>query len=104
MARTLDTQKDEINEEEMKILSKYIEKIPDVPPKYVINEGLTKMVSKYYNGKLNTFPLYKISFKIDRKPVKIPWTLGTPNNFNETKPGKKYTYVKVEKPDEAVKS
>lgn len=84
------------DEEIKQIIAKYVSKIPDVPPKYVINDGLTTFISKYFNNKINTFPLYKISLKIDRKPVKIPWTLGSAA-VNATNGKKKYTYVKIHK-------
>lgn len=57
------------------ILQKYIDKIPDIDSKYVINEGLSKSISRYFKGKMSAFPLFKISLKIDRTPVKIPWTI-----------------------------
>jgi hypothetical protein len=87
------------NEEDIKkILSKFIDKIPDLEPKYIKSESISNMISKYYQGKINTFPLYKISLKIDRNPVKIPWSIGVPEGIkNQTINGKKYQYARVKK-------
>lgn len=87
-------QKNVVDNEYMKtVVSKYINKIPDIKTQYVINEGLSKAISHYFNGKVNTFPLYKISLSIDRNPVKIPWTLGQPNKNGNIKK-RVYRYLK----------
>ncbi|XP_026725973.1 uncharacterized protein LOC113492623 [Trichoplusia ni] len=67
--------KTDINEEIKTIIGKYVHKIPDFQSKYVINEELSKIINRYFKGKMTTFPLYKISLSIDRNPVKIPWTI-----------------------------
>lgn len=75
-------------------------------PQYVIHEGLSKVISRYFKEKITTFPLYKISLKLDRNPVKIPWTLVDPANMthpakllkNETeKPARTYKYIPAKK-------
>ncbi|KAJ0181132.1 hypothetical protein K1T71_003217 [Dendrolimus kikuchii] len=71
--------KDAAEDDIKQIINKYIRKIPDIESRYVIDEGLSQAISHYFNGKLHTFPLYKISLKLDRNPVKIPWTLGEPD-------------------------
>lgn len=65
-----------LKEEEIKkIVGKYIDEIPDIESQYVVNEGLSKAISHFFKGKIKSFPLYKISLKIDKNPVKIPWSL-----------------------------
>lgn len=57
------------------VVQKYIKNIPDIENQYVVNEKLSKAISRLFNGKISMLPLYKISLKIDRNPIKIPWTL-----------------------------
>uniref|UniRef100_A0A2A4K8F8 Uncharacterized protein n=1 Tax=Heliothis virescens TaxID=7102 RepID=A0A2A4K8F8_HELVI len=66
-----------INDKIKTIIGKYISKIPDINSRYVINDELSKVINHYFKGKINPLPLYKISLKLDRNPVKIPWTLDT---------------------------
>lgn len=94
MITALEPLKD-LNEEEIKdILAKHFKNVPDIQSKYVINDGISKLIARYYNGTVNTFPLYKISLKIDRKPVKIPWTLDYASKENDLSIKKQYKYVK----------
>nr|XP_034840826.1 uncharacterized protein LOC117996797 [Maniola hyperantus] len=83
------------DEEVQKVLEKYFKKVSDVQSKYVINEGLSKIIARYFNGTVNAFPLFRISIKMDRKPIKIPWTLDQVPQVNDTLMKKKYKYVKV---------
>lgn len=57
------------------IISKYLQNIPDIEDQYIVDERLSKVISQYFKGKISSFPLYKISLKIDRNPVKLPWTM-----------------------------
>lgn len=67
----------DINEDIKAIMGKYLSKIPDMEPRYVLNEKLSSVINHYFKGKISTLPLYRISLKIDRNPVKIPWTLSS---------------------------
>lgn len=87
------------NEEVQKVLAKYFKKVPDIRSSYVINEGLAKTIATYFNGTVNAFPLFRISIKIDRTPIKIPWTLDQVTRVNDTQIQKRYKYVKVKKPN-----
>ncbi|CAB3237170.1 unnamed protein product [Arctia plantaginis] len=90
-----------LDDEIKQVITKYLAKIPDVEPQYVIHEGLSKVISRYFKGKVSTFPLYKVSLKLDRNPVKIPWSLADESNANITanvgqsiaKKGKIYKYI-----------
>ncbi|XP_050357091.1 uncharacterized protein LOC126777873 [Nymphalis io] len=83
------------NEEDIKkVMELFFKKIPDVGNKYVINEDLSKTISNYFHGKVNAFPLFKINIKVDRTPVKIPWTLDQAEPPNEKPMKKKYKYIK----------
>lgn len=62
------------------IISKYLALVPDIEEQYVTDERLSRAISNYFKGKISSFPLYKVSVKIDRNPVKIPWTLSEPNS------------------------
>ncbi|XP_059049360.1 uncharacterized protein LOC131844470 [Achroia grisella] len=97
VANALEPNKENNDEEIKRVIMKYINKVPDVEANYVVNERLSKIISQYFQGKINTFPLYRISLKIDRNPIKIPWILGQPTNVNGTTQGKRYTYVKRQK-------
>lgn len=59
------------------MVHEYLARIPDVESKYVINDRLSKILSNLYQGKISVMPLYKVSLKIDRNLIKIPWTLET---------------------------
>ncbi|CAH1643521.1 unnamed protein product [Spodoptera littoralis] len=63
-----------IDEESKTVLNKYINLIPDIESRFVIDDSLTKVIDYYFKGKVNTLPLYKLSLTIDRNPVKIPWS------------------------------
>ncbi|KAJ8734723.1 hypothetical protein PYW08_013973 [Mythimna loreyi] len=65
----------DINDEIKTIMGKYLRNIPDVEPRYVLNDKIASVISHYFKGKITALPLYKISLKIDRNPVKIPWSL-----------------------------
>ena len=67
----------EINDDIKTIIGKYLKKVPDIESRYVINDKLSSIINHYFKGKISSLPLYKISLKIDRNPVKIPWTLDT---------------------------
>ncbi|CAG4925283.1 unnamed protein product [Colias eurytheme] len=84
-------------EDEIKMAEKYFANIPNIESKYIINEGLSKTITNLFKGKINPFPLYKISLTIDPKPVKIPWTLNGASNSNDSFYHKKYRYVKLKK-------
>lgn len=73
-----------IDDEIKQVIAKYLDKIPDVKPQFVIHDGLSKVISRYFKGKVSTFPLYKVSLKLDRNPVKIPWTLNEDSHANMT--------------------
>lgn len=57
------------------IINKYIANISDIEDQYIVDERISRAISHYFHGKLSAFPLFKIRLKIDRTPVKIPWTL-----------------------------
>lgn len=82
-----------------RVMEEYFKNVPDIDNKYIINEGLSKTITKYFNGKINAFPLFKISVKIDKTPIKIPWTIDPVQLKPQTeKPmRKRYRYVKVGK-------
>ncbi|KPI93268.1 hypothetical protein RR46_10528, partial [Papilio xuthus] len=83
-------------EEEMKnIILKYVENIKDIESQYVINEALSKSISHYLNGKVNVLPLYRISLKIDRNPIKIPWTIPEKPTVGDNGSKLKYEYIEV---------
>lgn len=75
-------------------MEKFFKKIPDGDSKYVIDQGLSKTIKKYFNGKVNAFPLFKINVKIDRNPVQIPWTLDQAETTNEKPMKKRYKHLK----------
>ncbi|XP_035429476.2 uncharacterized protein LOC118262326 [Spodoptera frugiperda] len=72
-----------IDEETKTTLYKYINSIPDIKSRYVIDDSLTKIIDYYFKGKINTLPLYKLSLTIDRDPVKIPWSTDQADTHNE---------------------
>lgn len=57
------------------MIAKYVNQVPDIEPKYVVSEGLSQILTKLMNGKISTFPLFRIALKVDRSPVKIPWSV-----------------------------
>lgn len=80
------------------MLEKYFKNIPNTDNKYIINEVLSKTIAEYFNGKISAFPLFKVSIKIDKTPVKIPWTLDTDKIEPQKKHMKKrYHYIKSNK-------
>lgn len=102
LANCLKPKHTDITEEEIKkVISKYVDKIPEIEPQFVIDEGLSKVISHYFEGKITTFPLYRISLKLDRNPVNIPWTLADNSGHKdsvkqEDKKVRTYKYVKHE--------
>lgn len=89
------SQKNQTEEEMKNIILKYIENIKDIDSKYVINEGLSKSISNYLNRKVNVLPLYRISLKIDRNPIKIPWTIPATPTVDDSSSKLKYKYVEI---------
>ncbi|XP_039745374.1 uncharacterized protein LOC120623417 [Pararge aegeria] len=85
------------DEDIQKVLAKYFKKVPDIHSSYVVNEQLAKTIANYFNGTVNAFPLFRISIKIDRKPIKIPWTLNHGTRVNDTLMKKRYKYIKIRK-------
>ncbi|CAK1548289.1 unnamed protein product [Leptosia nina] len=79
------------------IADKYFSKISNIESKYIINEGLSKTISNLLQGKVNAFPLYKVSLSLDRKPVKIPWTLDLASPLDDSHYKKKFKYLKIKK-------
>lgn len=65
------------------LLSKYIEDIPNIESKYLLNQRFSDFISRLYGKRISIFPLYKININIDRNPIKIPWTLRNHENLNE---------------------
>ncbi|KAI5630771.1 hypothetical protein NE865_16520 [Phthorimaea operculella] len=71
--------KNENSEEIKKVLLEHMNKIHDIEDKYVMNNRMARMLGKYLGGKINVLPMFKISMKIDRHPVRIPWNVGGVN-------------------------
>ncbi|XP_048005092.1 uncharacterized protein LOC125240931 [Leguminivora glycinivorella] len=85
-----------------RIFQSYLEKIPDIESKYVLNEALSKSISKFFKEKISVLPLFKMSVKIDRTPIKIPWTVEqgavNTNNVGDSHNNAKIEYKYVRRP------
>ncbi|KAJ2946473.1 hypothetical protein O0L34_g12521 [Tuta absoluta] len=99
--------KNENSEEIKKVILEHMNKISDIEDKYVMNNRMAKTFAKYLGGKVNVLPMFKISMKIDRHPVRIPWNVGdlnthrhngsrSPSNTSQAKPLYRVRKVRVQ--------
>lgn len=65
------------------IVSKYFNSVPDIKSQYILNEGLAKSITHYFQNRVVALPLFHINMKIDRNLVKIPWETGPPQQTNK---------------------
>ena len=91
---TLALEPEKGHSEEIKtMMTKYFSKIQDIDSQYVLNQGMANSISRYFKGKLDVFPLFRIKLTIDRNPVRIPWKIGEPRGKDDGEP--KYKIVNL---------